>query len=109
MLAVAYIKCEDLTAEQKNNILDRLVPDGDERVMEYWICLGRENVEEAENIAMQCSDNEMLLYAYLKEKQLLELNTEMSGEEKGAALENLQNKIDSLAEQYTTEEDENEH
>ena len=105
VLAVAYVKSEDLTAEQKDNILTLLLPEGDEQILEYWIALGRGNVEEAENISMQRSDNELLLYAYLKEKQQLEENTELTGTQKNEAITELQNKIDSLAEQYSVEEE----
>lgn len=104
VLAVAYIKSEALTSEQKNNILSLLMPTGDEKRLDYWIQLGRGNVAEAENIAMQCADDELLLYSYLKEKQQLEANTELAGDEKSEKLSTLQGKIDSLAEQYTTEE-----
>lgn len=108
ILAVAYVKSEDLTAEQKDNILAFLLPEGDEQILEYWIELGRGNVAEAENIAMQRSDDELLLYAYLKEKQQLQEDTELTGTEKNEALTTLQSKIDSLAEQYSVEEEENE-
>lgn len=108
VLAVAYVKGENLTAEQKNNILNSILLGGDEKIMDYWIYLGKGNVSEAENIALQYSNDEMLLYAYLKEKQMLESNTELTGEEKSAALSELQNKIDALADTYTTEEEANE-
>ena len=105
VLAVAYVKSEDLTAEQKDNILTLLLPEGDEQILEYWIALGRGNVEEAENIAMQRSNDELLLYAYLKEKKQLEEDTELTGTQKNKAITELQNKIDSLAEQYSVEEE----
>lgn len=108
VLAVAYVKSEDLTAEQKNNILSLLLPEGDDQILLYWIELGKGNVIEAENIAMQRSDDELLLYAYLKEKQQLEENTELAGPEKNEAISTLQGKIDSLAEQYSVEEEDNE-
>lgn len=104
-LAVSYVKSEDLTAEQKDNILALLFPEGDEKLLDYWIQLGRYHVTEAENIAMQCSNDELLLYAYLKEKKVLEADTELSGAQKSEALEALQGKIDSLSEKYTTEEE----
>lgn len=106
-LAVSYVKSEDLTTEQKDNILALLFPEGDEKLLDYWIQLGRLNVTEAENIAMQCSDDELLLYAYLKEKKALEADMELTGTQKSEAMEALQGKIDSLSGQYTTEEEGN--
>ena len=79
--------------------------DGDEKIKEYWIYIGRLDVQKAEDIAMVKSNDELLLYAYLKEKTLLETNTDISGEEKAARLETLDRKIESLVKEYETEEE----
>ena len=107
-LAVSYVKGEDLTAEQKDNILSRMFPDGDEKMLEYWIQLGSMNVAEAEDIARLYSDDELLLYAYLKEKRMLESDMGLSGTEKSSALEELQGRIDALSEKYSTQEEKDE-
>lgn len=107
ILSNAYVSMESLTAEQKENILARLSVNGDVKLMEYWIYIGRLNAIEAENIAMQLSDDELLLYAYMLEKDLTESDTTMTGEEKAAKLKELEGKIDDLAEPYMTEEEEN--
>lgn len=104
ILAVSYIKGESLTPEQKENVLETITVDGEEKLKDYWIHLGRLNTVEAENIAMQRSDDELLLYAYMREKSILEKNTEISGEEKAKQLEELEKKIKELAKQYETEE-----
>lgn len=39
-------------------------------------------VKEAENLALQMSDDQLLLYAYLQELSRIEEDQEMSGEEK---------------------------
>lgn len=104
ILSIAYVRMESLTAEQKENILERLPIGADEKLMEYWIYIGRLNPLEAENIAMQRSDDELLLYAYMLEKDLTETNTEMTGEEKTAKLSELEEKIKKLAEKYETDE-----
>lgn len=105
ILAVSYVKGENLTPEQKENVLETITVDGEEKIKEYWIYLGRLNTVEAENIAMQRSDNELLLYAYMTEKAILEKNTVISGEEKAALLESLEKKIEELAKNYETEEE----
>lgn len=104
ILSIAYVRMESLTAEQKENILATLPIGGDEKLMEYWIYIGRLNPLEAENIAMQKSDDELLLYAYMLEKDLTETDTEMTGEEKAAKLSELEEKIGKLAEKYETDE-----
>lgn len=107
ILAVSYVKSESLTPEQKENILETIIIDGEEKIKDYWIYLGRLNTAEAENLAMQCSDDELLLYAYMTEKAILEKNTEISGEEKNSRLEDLEKKIEELAKQYEQIEEEN--
>lgn len=106
ILAVSYVRSESLTPEQKENILAEITIDGEEKLKDYWIYLGRLNVVEAENVAMQRSDDELLLYAYMTEKAILEKNTEIVGEEKLQRLAELETKIEELAKQYE-EEDEN--
>lgn len=105
ILSVSYVKTESLTVEQKENILKKLPVNGDEKLMEYWIHIGRRNPIEAENIAMQKSDDELLLYAYMQEKDTVETDTEMTGEEKAAKLSTLEGKIKELSEKYLTEEE----
>ena len=111
ILAYSYIQCENLTEEQKKNINSALSLDTNEKILDYWIALGRLEVSEAENIAQQVSDNDLLLYAYLKEKNMLETDTEISGSEKEERMEELDSKIERLlegdedeTEEETTEE-----
>lgn len=97
MLAVSYVKSESLTPQQKENILETISIDGEEKIKDYWISLGRLDTAEAENIAMQRSDDELLLYAYMTEKAILEKNTELTGEEKADKLADLTKKIEDLS------------
>lgn len=105
ILSNAYVSMESLTAEQKENILAKLSVNGDVKLMEYWINIGRLNAIEAENIAMQLSDDELLLYAYMLEKNLTESDAAMTGEEKASKLKALEGRIDELAEPYMTDEE----
>lgn len=105
ILSTSYVRTENLTVEQKENILEKLPVNGDEKMMEYWIYIGRMNPLEAENIAMQKSDDELLLYAYMLEKNLTEADTELTGEEKASKLADLTGKIEKLAEKYVAEEE----
>lgn len=96
ILANSYIQCENLTGEQKENIMNALSLETNEKVLDYWISLGKLDVIMAEDIAQQVSDNDLLLYAYLKEKSIVEEDTTLSGNEKETTLEGLQGKIDKL-------------
>ena len=106
ILAVSYVKGESLTPEQKENVLATITVDGEEKLKDYWIYLGRLNTAEAQNIAMQRGDDELLLYAYMLEKTVLEKNSDISGEEKTTQLDALEKKIEELAKQYEPEETE---
>ena len=90
---------ENLTEEQKKNTISALSLETNEKVLDYWIALGRLQTEEAENIAQQVSDNDLLLYAYLKEKNMLETDTEISGKDKSDKLADLEGKIEQLTEE----------
>lgn len=100
ILAHSYIQSENLTEEQKKNITSALSLETNEKVLDYWISLGRLEVSEAENIAQQVSDNDLLLYAYLKEKNILEADTTVSGEEKSGRLNELSSQIEQLSNAY---------
>lgn len=104
ILAVAYVKSENLNVNQKDHILANLSLQGNEKIIDYWIYLGRFEVAEAQNIAMQQFDDELLLYAYLKEKYLVEIDPLISGEEKSTQLSALESKIQPLTEKYSDEE-----
>lgn len=101
ILANAYIRGENLSQEQKNNLLANMTVRENEKKLDYWIYLGRMETEDAENIAMQQSDDQLLLYAYLKEKNKVEMDPELSGAEKTAALSALEEKIQPLKEKYS--------
>lgn len=105
ILATSYVKCENLTDEQKTNILAAVKLQGDEKVLDYWIHIGRLDVASAENIAQQLSNDQLLVYAYLKERYVVESDTELSGEEKTAKLANLDDKIQSLTQQEEAAEE----
>ena len=100
MLATAYVRLESLDTEQKENVLATISLKDSSLRAEYWIHLGRWETEEALDIAMQLSDGQLEIYAYLKERARLEADTALSGEEKQAAVEAVESRIDDLQEKY---------
>ncbi len=105
MLANAYVHSENLTQEQKNNILETMTWKDSASRLEYWIYLGRKDTDKAEDMALQLSDDQLLLYAYMKEKANIEDDTELSGSEKSQKLDNITKKMEPLIEKYETEEE----
>ncbi len=85
ILATAYIQGESVdsfSTKDKEVILSKINYQSNEGIFDYWIHLGRMEVKEAENLALQMSDDQLLLYAYLQELSRIEEDQEMSGEEK---------------------------
>lgn len=100
ILATAYIQGQSVdtfSVSDKEAILSKITYQANESVLDYWIYLGRLEVTEAEELAMQMSDNQLLLYAYMQELNQLDKNTTLPGEEKSARQEQLRQEIEELA------------
>jgi len=109
ILAYSYIQCESLTGEQKENIMNALSLETNQKVLEYWICLGQLDVKKAEDIAQQISQNDLLLYAYLKDKNMVENDTAISGANKQNQIKSLEENITKLTQDLQTKQDETEN
>lgn len=100
ILAIAYIQgqsVDSFSTKDKEVILSKINYQSNENIFSYWIHLGRREVKEAENLALQMSDNQLLLYAYLQELSQVENNQEMTGEEKSDQKQELMKKIKEIA------------
>lgn len=100
ILATAYIQGESVdsfSTKNKEVILSKINYQSNEGIFDYWIHLGRMEVKEAENLALQMSDDQLLLYAYLQELSRIEEDQEMSGEEKSSKKQDLMKKVEELA------------
>lgn len=102
ILAVSCVKCESFSDDNMNNILNAININGDEKIMEYWIYINRLDTESAADIAMQQSSDQLLYYAYLKEKAVVENDTSLTGKEKTERLSEIENKLKPLEEEYST-------
>ncbi len=103
ILAVSYIRVENLTVEQKNNIISTLTINDSGKRLEYWIYIGRNDTDSASDIAMQLSDDQLLLYSYMKARDLTETDTTLSGEEKKAKLDSIQSQMQPIIDKYYTD------
>lgn len=100
LLAISYVKVENLTAEQKNNIVSTLSINDNSLRLDYWIYLGRGDADMASDIAMQLSDNQLLIYSYMKKREQIETDSSLSGEERQRQLDEIESLIDPLVSQY---------
>ena len=102
ILAYSCVRCESFSDDNMRNILNTISLNGDEKVMEYWIYINRLDTEKAVDIAMQESSNQLLFYAYLKEKAVIENDTSLSGKEKNERLSDIESKLKPLEEEFLT-------
>lgn len=101
ILATAYIQgqaVDTFSTQDKEAILSKITYQANETVLDYWISLGRLDVARAEELAMQMSDDQLLLYAYMQELDQIDSDREMAGAEKASRKEELMQEIESLAE-----------
>ena len=95
-LSRSYVSTEALTHVQIHNILTGLARMTDPILFEYWIHLGRLYFAEAVDIAQRLGDDELLLFAYLKQEVYVRNDMSIPGEERMALLSYLENQIDRL-------------
>lgn len=110
ILAVSYIRSQAVDAFEpgiKDKLVARLSYEGDENLLNYWIYLGRMEADKAIDVAIRISDNQLLLYSYIRKLDLISADKDMSGEVKAQQLEELRNKIKSLADTMGIKYDEN--
>lgn len=105
VLAISTVKTDNLTQEQKDNITLDISSSDTAVLYDYWVYISRNSFEEAETTAKQLSDDELLLYAYMKEAVYLKNNTTMEGESKAARLSTVENEIERLSKVYKEAEE----
>ena len=95
-LSRSYVSTEALTHVQITNILMGLTRLTDPIIFDYWILLGRLHFSEAVDIAQRLGDDELLLFAYLKQEVYVRSDISISGEDRVALLSYLESNIDRL-------------
>ena len=111
ILAVSYIRSQAVDAFDsniKNKLVDRLSYEGDENLLDYWIFLGRLEVDNAIDVAIRINDNQLLLYAYIQKLDVISADKNMSGDVKAQQLEALRSNIKNLADNIGIEYKDNE-
>lgn len=105
VLAVSYASSESFQKDEIQTIVEKLSSASNEKELNYWIYLGRLDMKKAEELAMSLSDDKLLIYAYMKEADILESDNTINGEEKKKRLDTLEQEIKTIGEKY--EETEN--
>lgn len=106
MLARASVFTEGLTPEQREHILAGLHPKSDEETLRFWIYIGQNRFPEALDAAKRRGDEEMQLYALLKEESVLAGDRTKSGQEKEAEERRIEAEIETLRKKMQPEQEE---
>lgn len=101
VLARSYIASEGITQEQKTNILNGITTNTDISVLDYWIYIGRLDFDSAIDNAQKIGDDELLLYAYIKQLSGVKEDNTITGEEKASKINELEEKINSISDSLT--------
>lgn len=100
ILAYAYANMESFRQDEIRTIIENISVSSNRKILEYWIRIGRLETKKAEEIALSLSDDKLLIYAYMKEADDLENNTEIEGTEKKNRLDELESQIEKLGDKY---------
>jgi len=96
VLAVSSINLDDLTAAQKQAILNNVSEKSDDVTLNYWIAIGRGEFEQALDLAQNLGDDQLTLLAYTDLYQATKLDTQMAGGKKQELLDGYAKAIDEL-------------
>ena len=102
ILSRSFVVTEVLTGEQVERILTGLTLRTEEMIFDYWIHLGRLEMEEAIDIALRFNDHELLLLAYLKYEVIVLGDPSIGGEERTTLINRIENQINSLTDDRET-------
>lgn len=105
ILAISYIRTDALTTQQKENILSGVLLSSNERILDYWVYLSKGEVDDAIDIAKLIGDDEYLLYAYMKKKDVILQNGSITGSEKEAQLNEIEKLISEFERKQTIGEE----
>ncbi|GAA4143860.1 type VII secretion protein EssB [Leifsonia shinshuensis] len=96
VLAVSSINLDDLTATQKQAILNNISQKSDEVTLNFWIAIGRGEFEQALDYAQNLGDEQLTLLAYTDLYQATKLDAQMAGGKKQELLDKYAKAIDEL-------------
>jgi type VII secretion protein EssB len=96
VLAVSSVNLYDLTATQKQSVLNTISEKSDDVTLNYWIEMGRGDFEQALDYAQNLGDDQLALLAYTDLYQATKLDDRMAGGKKQELLSEYTKAIDEL-------------
>ncbi|MFJ6414153.1 type VII secretion protein EssB [Terribacillus sp. AE2B 122] len=99
-LAYSYIQVEALSDEEKESILKNVTLKSDQDYLLYWIYNGRGELDTSLEKAKYIDDPQLIIYGLIKKIEQVKNNPDISGTERDRQVEDLQNQLDKLLEEY---------
>jgi len=90
-LAYSYIQGLEFSSDQKKVILNNVTLKSDVLYLTYWIQIGRNSFEDALDTAKRINDSDLILYALTQEIKQVREDDKLSGKDREAKLESLEN------------------
>lgn len=90
-LAYSYIQGLEFSSDQKKVILNNVTLKSDDLYLTYWIQIGRNSFEDALDTAKRINDSDLILYALTQEIKQVREDDKLSGKDREAKLESLEN------------------
>lgn len=99
-LAYSYIQVEALSDEEKESILKNVSLKSDQDYLLYWIYNGRGEFDTSLNKAKYIDDPQLIIYGLIKKIEQVKNNPDLSGTDRDRQVEDFQNQLDKLLEEY---------
>lgn len=99
-LAYSYIQVEALSDEEKESILKNVTLKSDQDYLLYWIYNGRGELDTSLDKAKYLDDPQLIIYGLIKKIEQVKNNPDLSGTDRDSQVEELQNQLDQLVEEY---------
>ncbi|PAD20684.1 type VII secretion protein EssB [Terribacillus saccharophilus] len=99
-LAYSYIQVEALSDEEKESILKNVTLKSDQDYLLYWIYNGRGELDTSLDKAKYIDDPQLIIYGLIKKIEQVKNNPHLSGTDRDRQVEDLQNQLDKMLEEY---------
>lgn len=96
ILSYSYLEEEPMSEVNKKSARKTLSIKSDDRILEYWIYLGREDYKKAMNYALELNNDQFKYHAAYRAVEIISDSTSLSGEEKQEELKKYTEERDRL-------------
>lgn len=101
-LATAYLRRTNLSTDQRSVVQNTLAVSADPDVLDYWIEIGRGQIDQALDTAQGLDDLDLVLYALTLLQEQVRADATLSGAERESRLRELQEQYDGYLEERST-------